>query len=166
MVKLVVVGKVKSRIKCRAYAELNYKELKELDKEFNDQLVAIFEGEDKPSPELVEAQNVCIELYSREPDISLIKKFFNDEKLRAEELVNHFRLKVAELQVDPCIPKIIKNDTGGNEEDFTTLEQAVRLLFDWKNRLEFVNECIFELGMYGKFDDWEINMKKIKHENI
>jgi len=148
-----VEGKVKSRIKCRAYAELNFKELKQLDDEFRVQVADLMlEDKDKPFPELIEAQNVCIELYSKEPDIEMIRKYFIKERDDATKYVKHFEFKVAELKKDPNVPKITKNDTGGNDTDYTTLEGAKKLLFDYNNRFNFINECIFEIGIYQAFD--------------
>jgi hypothetical protein len=78
----------------------------------------------------------------------MILSSFKKEKKHLEELVKRFEEKTQALKLDSTIPKISKSyigETKVTETDYTTLEMAENMLFDYSNQLSFINECIIEL---------------------
>jgi hypothetical protein len=138
-------GKCKSRIRCRSFASLKIKQLEESIIEGNE----AYEGlGDLEIPKKNEWVDVYIELNTLNPNIEMILSSFKKEKNRLEELVKRFEEKTQALKLDSTIPKISMSyigETKVTETDYTTLEMAENMLFDYSNQLSFINECIIEL---------------------
>lgn len=138
-------GKRKSRIRCRSFASLKIKQLEESIIEGNE----AYEGlGDLEIPKKNEWVDVYIELNTLNPNIEMILSSFKKEKNHLEELVKRFKEKIQALKLDSTIPKITENyigETKVTESDYTTLEMAESMLFDYSNQLIFINECIIEL---------------------
>ena len=138
-------GKCKSRIRCRSFASLKIKQLEESIIEGNE----AYEGlGDLEIPIKNEWVDVFIELNTLNPNIEMILSLFENEKKHLEELVKGFEQKIQLLKIDRTIPKIRESyigETKVTENDYTRLDMAEEMLFDYSNQLKFINECITEL---------------------
>jgi len=78
----------------------------------------------------------------------MILSFFLKEKYDLIKIVKYFEYKISELRLDSTIPKITERYIGKTkvtDNDYTTLEIAENMFFDYSNQLKFLNECIIEL---------------------
>ena len=145
-----ITGRCKSRIRCRSFASLKMKQIEESIIDANEMTVgSIYEGlGELEIPKKNEWTDVFIELNTLKPNIEMILSFFEKEKDDLVELVKCFEDKIAELKLDSTIPKIRERyigETKVTENDYTTLESAESMFFDYSNQLKFINECIIEL---------------------
>lgn len=140
--KLIIVGRIKRMIRCRAFALLRLRETEQLD----NVVTSLFKefGENHTAP-INRWVDILIELNTRNPKYDLVLPKFQEEKKEIERIVRYFKGKVLELETDPTIPTR-KIDENGNETiDYTTLEGAKRTLADYENQVNFINECILEI---------------------
>jgi hypothetical protein len=152
MIEFKIKGKVKNRIRCRAFAILKRQLLEEQNNEFHEMIKNTpiydknFFDEEKFNEDKNKWTDVYIELNTINPNIEFIKKMFNNEKVELIELVKHFEYKIRELKADPNTPKIKKDDKGKIiEKDYTSLQGAFYLHDVYNDQLIFINQCLEEL---------------------
>jgi hypothetical protein len=145
--KFEIRGKCKSNIRCRSFIYLKIKELEQFKNEIVEMTKSTLYQDDGNSyiKEISEWTELLIDLYGKNPNKKNIIIKLEHEKSELAKLVKHFAQKIIELKIDSSIPKI--SVINGNKNiDYTTLESAESMFFDYTGQFDFIKECINELN--------------------